>query len=77
MSPQQKRVLGFLKRRPQGICIDDVPHDIGYTLRNRVAELRKPGNITIESERCTFHNHGAPVVRYRLARPFVQQELGL
>jgi|HubBroStandDraft_6_1064221.scaffolds.fasta_scaffold36137_7 hypothetical protein len=75
MSPQQETVLGYLKRRRQGVCIKDVPHEVGYTLRNRISELRKKEGIDIEVEHCTFHNHPNPVNRYRL--PKAQQELAL
>lgn len=75
MSPQQETVFGYLKRRPQGVCVDDVPRAVGYTLRNRISELRKKEGVAIDVERCTFHNHPNPVNRYRL--PKRQQELAL
>ena len=71
---RQQRVLGYLMRRP-GVCMQDVPSDLAYTLRNGIAELRKAGH-EIESERCTFHNHESPIFRYRLTQP-AQQEIPL
>jgi hypothetical protein len=49
----------------QGVCLSDVPLEIGYTMRNRVAELRRDGKL-IESERCRVHKHASTVSRYFL-----------
>lgn len=62
---QRELVLQALRSAGErGVCLADVPLDLGYTLRNRVASLRH--EYTIESERCRVHAHDGPVSRYWL-----------
>jgi hypothetical protein len=61
---QKDRVLEALMDH-ESICLADVAFDLSYTLRNRVAELRRDG-YTIEGAQCRWHDHHGPVLRYRL-----------
>lgn len=62
---QKERVLLYLQTMPEGVCVECVPRDLGYTLRNRIGELRRE-NVPIEGSRCIRHPHKAPVFSYRL-----------
>lgn len=63
---QKKRVLALLViAGADGACISNAPHDLAYTFRNRVAELRADG-YTIDGARCNAHNHRSGVLRYVL-----------
>lgn len=74
MSSQRERVLLHLQAQSK-VCVASVPLDLGYTLRNRVGELRRSG-YEIVSERCLRHRHEGPVIAYRLILPEpVQQAL--
>lgn len=72
---QKERVLLYLRTMPEGVCVEAVPRDLGYTLRNRIGELRRD-HVPIAGERCTRHHHAAPVFSYRLVAP-VQLEVAL
>jgi hypothetical protein len=64
---QKERVLLHL-RTQEKVCVASVPLDLGYTLRNRVGELRRE-DYQIVSERCMRHHHDGPVIAYRLILP--------
>lgn len=60
------RVLNALRMAgDRGLCVADVPIDVGYTLRNRLSELRAGGHH-IEARPCRAHRHRGGVLRYRL-----------
>ena len=71
---QRSEVLRLLEAAgTRGVCVSDAPAGIGYTLRNRCAELAKEGH-RITSVRCAVHPHRGNVVRYFLeGRPQVSQ----
>jgi hypothetical protein len=63
---QREAVLKALRKHPKrGLCIADLPLELGYCARNRVSELRRDG-WQIVSETCRVHKHGGPIARYRL-----------
>lgn len=63
---QKERIYLYLRRCPEGICVNDVANDLAYTLRNRISELRLVDHLPIESEPCKAHRHRSSVARYRL-----------
>lgn len=70
---QREAVLAALRSAPDGLCLLDVPIDLGYTLRNRIGTLRQ--EYEIRGERCRKHRHRGPVERYYLVTAPVQQTL--
>jgi hypothetical protein len=64
MSTQKQRVRIYLETQDQ-VCVTSVPLDLGYTLRNRIHELRDDG-LAIHGERCTKHAHRGPILAYSL-----------
>jgi Helix-turn-helix domain len=74
MTTQKQRVLAWLQNQ-SSVCVSDLPVELGYTMRNRIHELRADG-VEIIGERCTAHNHRGPILAYRLAQP-VQAVLAL
>jgi hypothetical protein len=50
------------------VCVASVPLDLGYTLRNRIHELRDDG-LPIVGERCLRHAHRGPILSYRIVQP--------
>ena len=77
---QHERILAALRQAgARGLCVADVPETLGYTMRNRVSELRRSlSGETIVSERCRVpeHHHKATVSRYWLVT-VGQQEIAL
>ena len=69
---QRQQVLAALINQPS-VCLADVPLELGYTLRNRISELRRDGH-NIVSEPCTKHRHEGTIVRYHLIQPKPVQE---
>jgi hypothetical protein len=52
----------------RGVCISDLPVDLGYCARNRVSELKRSG-WEITSEPCRKHSHAGHIARYTLLLP--------
>ncbi len=73
---QRQRVFALLRDHPEGICLEDVPLDLAYTLRNRISELSAAG-YPIISRRCTWHRHRSVVRRYSLTGVVENPELPL
>ena len=72
---QQSFILDKLRAAgDRGICLADLPLDVSYTSRNRIASLRASG-LDIRGERCTVHSHDGPVFRYRLVTAPVQMAM--
>ena len=70
---QKQRVLVLLQEQ-DAVCVKSVPVDLGYTLRNRVSELRREGK-NIVSERCRMHAHASSVLMYYIPREPQQVEM--
>lgn len=66
-APTQKRRVLLLLRAAgaDGVCVSNVPLELGYTMRNRISELRREGHA-IEGAACHVHAHRSGVLRYVL-----------
>ena len=63
---QKSRVLvALVESGVSGICVSDLPLELGYCARNRLSEWRREG-VAIHSERCRVHKHRGLVYRYWL-----------
>jgi hypothetical protein len=64
VSSQKTLVLAALRTAgSRGICIGDLPLNLGYSARNRIGTLRREG-FDIKSELCRVHAHDGPISRY-------------
>ena len=74
---QRSTVLEALREAGErGICLADVPIDVGYAMRNRIGDLRAAGML-IRGERCRIHAHRGQIERYFLVTQPVQMAIAL